>query len=296
MVVFNRRIVIGFLSLGILASLCFFLINRSVTYVELPIGYSLTGVPTVNAKINKKTVKLEVDTGSKYPLLIKEIFVKTLDTSEAGAVTTRDALGNKYPKKFYSVPDFELGSIKVSSVHVYPLSKEEENNHIIWQDASLSESVPIVGLLGRPVLENWNILFDFPANKMVLFKGSSNFNKNGYSLHEFNKLKVDITPLGIVFNCHTDLGCLRLLLDTGFTTTCIKSDLLKGCVLSEDWRHLSYFKSKLFQLGEKKYSSKKFYSFPFSAELTSFDGILGMDFLRDHIVYIDQKNSVIYIK
>lgn len=283
--------------LGSISVLSYFTYQASKDpLISFPITYSLADVPVIHAKINDNEVLLKLDLGSKYHLFLNSVYLETIAKKEQDPVITRDALGNKYQKPSYKLPSLQVGSLTFRDIIAHKLSQDEIDNSTFWQIENAPDEDKIVGLLGRPVFDAWNYLLDFPHQKFILCNSLDKLKENGYSLEDFIKVPVNCTPLGVVLTFSTDLGQVRLLLDTGCTLTMVRPNVIQDKPLKSDWRKLSYVTSQKFEIGNCDFKNQNIYTFNLSDELTLFDGVLGMDFLKQHILYLHRKDSIIYIK
>lgn len=264
--------------------------------ISFPITYSLAEVPVISAKINDKDVFLELDLGSKYQLFLNSSYLETIKKKELGKQITRDTAGKKYQNPFYRLSSMQVGPLIFRNVVAYRISQEEMDNNTYWEDENSSHQEKSVGLLGRPVFETWNYLLDFPHQKFILCNNFAKLKENGYFFDDFIKVPVRCTPFGVILTFTTDLGQVRLLLDTGCTLTMVRANLIQDKSLKSDWRKLSYVTLEKFEIGNRDFKNQNIYAFNLSEELTLFDGVLGMDFLKQHMLYLDRENSAIYIK
>jgi hypothetical protein len=83
-----------------------------------------------------------------------------------------------------------------------------------------------------------------------------------------------------MINVETDTGMLKLLLDTGATCTAVRAPCLnstsKFILVGHDFGTQSIFPIDLMPTAD-------------------WDGLLGMNFLREHSLFIDYPNKVIYL-
>jgi hypothetical protein len=63
-----------------------------------------------------------------------------------------------------------------------------------------------------------------------------------------------------------------------------------------DERGFSFFNTRKFSIGNNDFGSKNLFLYDIVPELQEIDGLLGMDFLKNHVVYIDYKSRTVYIQ
>ena len=93
----------------------------------------------------------------------------------------------------------------------------------------------------------------------------------------------------------TDVGKLNLAVDTGATATLIKPSLVKNLPLKKDKHGCSFCITSRFAFAERNFGQLDLYIYDLIPQFQEIDGFLGMDFLRNHVVYIDYKDKFIYI-
>jgi hypothetical protein len=270
--------------------------SSNKSFISLPLSYSSKKTPLLQAKINNKDVLLGIDFGSKYHLFLNESFLARIEKKELGKELTRDFKGNKYQTPFYRLSKLQLGPLSFHNVKAHEQSQEQNTNQTLWEAENPSNNDLIVGYIGRPAFETRNFLLDFPHRKFILCDDMPTVRKNGYDLDDFLKVPCIQTKFGIIMNFMTDFGEARLVLDTGTTITMLRSGFTKDAPTTLDSRNIPHVFSEKFMIGGFDFTNKNLFLFDISDELTLFDGILGMDFLEKHILYLDRKNSMIYIK
>ncbi|MCX6990665.1 MAG: hypothetical protein NTX49_06365 [Chlamydiae bacterium] len=275
-----------------------FFINRSLEkyFISLPISYSSKNIPLLKAKINSKEVLLGLDFGSKYHLFLNDSFLATIEKKELGKELTRDFKGNKYDTPFYNISNLQLGPLSFHNVKAHEQSQQQNINQTLWKAEDSSNNDLMVGHIGRPAFETRNFLLDFPHRKFILCDDLPTVRKNGYDLDDFLKVPCIQNKFGIIMNFATDFGEARLVLDTGTTITMIRKGFTKDAPTTLDSRNIPHVFSEKFMIGGFDFTNKNLFLFDISEELTLFDGILGMDLLEKHILYLDRKSSMIYIK
>ncbi|MCB9093328.1 MAG: hypothetical protein H6620_12305 [Halobacteriovoraceae bacterium] len=105
--------------------------------------------------------------------------------------------------------------------------------------------------------------------------------------------------LGVCFDVRTDFGMLRLWLDTGCTMSLVKpSRFPKTRKVSGKARFgLPIFSSIDFTMNGHQMGPIEMLFFDIGDDglLSEIDGILGVDFLKKYVVYLDFENSIAYL-
>lgn len=253
---------------------------------------------------NNPCIELEVE-GAVYLVLIdsaasseftlnKESLAKMSNKQFIGTQKWIDFRGNQYESARYLVPEMKIKKMKINNAVV----KEESVGFLtagaIVQAQRTKDEVlrEFDGRMGLGMLEKLNWLFDFSNNVMIASSKISNLTRKGYFIDRFLKIPMKINNYGMTLCVDTDAGQLTLLLDTGSGKNLIKPSLIKDKI-SENTSKI--FKTSNFFIGGRNYGEQNFYPFEFSDFWDGIDGVIGMDFLKAHIFYLDFKNQLIYI-
>ena len=114
------------------------------------------------------------------------------------------------------------------------------------------------------------------------------------------KFSLEPEERGIVLKVDTDVGHLRLDINTGATISLVRSSLLASRpnyaakMQKDSYKGLVYFTTDLV-VGTTTLGRQEMYVTDLADEATWFDGCLGIDFLKKHIVYIDYRDKCVYI-
>lgn len=271
---------------------------QSGYYAVLPVTYNDAGLPVVYVTISAKKYPLTVDTGSKLEVSLYERVLDTIAHESYGIEKFQNFLGTKFERPTYKVPSIKLGSVTFSTPIV--VGRPEKDRQVYMIKGSVEKQNhpdQPVGILGRGLLKKTNMLIDMQHSKIILAKNPSQLKKGGYNLDLFAKVPFILDPKGIFIDIETDLGTKRFLLDTGFTLTMVHKNFFSEEIdLSVDKYDIPFSLSKKFSIGRCDFGSKKLYLIKMTKELNVLDGILGMDFIEKHAIYIDFSNSFLYIE
>ncbi|MBX9745087.1 MAG: hypothetical protein K2X08_07765 [Chlamydiales bacterium] len=212
-------------------------------------------------------------------------------------------------------------------------SKTINNEPMDYTQQMSVEGNATMGAIGRPILKRKNLLLDFPHKRFYLLQDNHSLKDCGICLEKMIKVPFIKSQSGIVFSIKTDLGELRFLLDTGTTLTLIRASLLENHVQRSDWDTknrvkplqlnpdkkdssldqmtnegeafqnsrnptkplVTAFETQKFAISGVDLGKSLLYAFELSEEISDIDGVLGMDFLGLHQIYIDYFNSTLYL-
>jgi hypothetical protein len=298
-VIFRKKILCSFaitLFLGI-GTFVFIFYKKNLT-IEIPLEYSSGNIPIVQAKIGGKTLILEIDLGSEFPLTIYEDTLKDLPKIFYKKMRTKDVFENVYTCNGYIIPKFEINKLKFKNIIAFSEKNDFKENTTLWIDKELEKSrnyYQEVGCIGFYLLEKFNLYFDFPNHSLIACKKKSALEKK-VDFSEFFKVDFIKSKLGIVLQIETDYGIKNVLLDTGCTCNYFRASQFEGKKSLKDQKRegMSYYNTEKFIIGGVDFGKQLLYSIDISPNLKGVDGFLGMDFLKNHRVFIDYKEKAIY--
>lgn len=271
--------------------------------IKIPVRFDpRSEFPLLEVKIDEKKYVLGLDWGIYLAWVLEQDALEEInDKIPEGTCSYRDMKGN-----LYSAPTFRLPLIEIGNLHLHQALGAKENEEfktvgsIVWpslkkESAKLSERIH--GTIGREAFRDWNILFDFPHLSLYLSqKEISDFRKeNWLILHQVIEIPFEENKNGTIVSLETDLGSTRFMLDTGSTHSCLRSSRVKRENAKEVRPEKWVFTSQKFGFGDIDFGKKEFFLFEFTSILNDVDGILGVDFFKHHIIYLDYKNKKVLI-
>lgn len=261
-------------------------------YARIPIAFGKARCPIAAVTIGGSSYPLEVDLGSMAFLSLDPNLLFHIEKEDHGSVPWLDLKGNLYHSRCYLLSEIQIGGIPMKEV----LADEQQDS--FFRATSLSKEPTNnrpLGSIGRPLLKKINLLLDFPHSQMILTDNIKRLKREGYAIDEMTCVPFLWTRAGLVLAIETDLGKKNFMLDTGSTLVLIRSSLLDLQTLVEKEEGLLAFTTSQFQMGDTDFGIQDLYRFDLTEELTEIDGVLGMDFMRKHLLYIDYPNRNIYI-
>lgn len=274
----------------------YFFSERSY-FAQIPVGFfsSFGCTPYIDTEIEGSTYQLEMDTGAvDGQFILKREILDKINKRSIGTWKWMDLRGNEYESKRYVVPKIKFKKGTFSEVEV-----QEENVDFLaragafWGKPYQSERIYRQhGRVGLSFFKGVNWFFDF--SNSVIFASSSiqRLTKEGYDIENMIQAPFELTRYGIILKIETDLGKVKLALDTGASHTVIRHQLLKGMSYKLEGRVV---KNSKFVIENVDFGNQDLYPVEFSEKLGEMEGSLGMDFLRNHVVYLDFTNKLIYI-
>lgn len=257
-------------------------LHKELGYYETKIVFDKTKMPFIESTIQGKKCLLGIDLGSSFALHLKKQFLMTLSKRDPDFLKHQDFQGDVRYVLSYEIDDLEVLGKRASHFRAIEMIKEQ--NHL----------EECAGFMGMPLLEKRSILFDFPKLRMIAAKSRLDLTKVGYSLGDLVRIPFERTVHGIVVLAQTPIGTLRLLLDTGASVCCIKDQFFLPDVWQKD-KGDPYLRSQQLRLGNQDFGQTDFYLYRVHEGFDEIDGVLGMEFLQNHILYIDHQENAIYL-
>jgi len=268
--------------------LWFFLFSKPY-FSCLNIQISSYSIPTTQITIEEKKYLVEIDLGSKSPLVLSKKNLQNLSKKEKiEKMVSRDFKGNKYTSNTYVLKKIELGNIILHDVIVHEINEDySKNTSIVSNSSQETESI------GRPPFEKFKILLDCKNNKFFISNDLKKIKKEGYEISNFIRVPCKKGRTGLILEVETDLGKKNLSIDTGFTISCLRSSAeIKNTGKKYT---LPIFTTQKFIIKDKNYGALDLFLLDITPELNEMDGFLGMDFIKNHVMYFDFPAKVVYI-
>ena len=270
-----------------------YITKRNYSRITITIGSADT--PLTKVEIQGREFLLEVDSGSKFQLTLNKDILNNLEKNPCGTLQGRDAKGNSYDSPAYLVKKIKIGNHVFNDVVVKEVNDDYVSNTTLFINKTKNISSGRFGTVGRALLEKMNLFFDFQNFVILESNDIMNLKEAGYQLENLVAVPFEMGRTGAILTVDTDLGKTRLSLDTGSTVSLIRSSLLQNNEPEKREYGLPCYNTSKFMIGNKDFGNMDLYLFDITSELHEIDGILGMDFLRNHIFYINYQDKVIYI-
>ena len=258
--------------------------------VRIPITFGPHfGEPRTDGKV----YSFEIDLGSSTYLGCRDDVLQEIEKEPSEGFSIVDFAGNTHRVKSYIVPQVKIQNIKVSDVEVNELAPVL-TLYSMRDPQEINRESP--GKIGRYIFESTNLFMDFHHSVMFACSRLSDRIKDGYCIKNLVAVPFEMYPEeGVVFTVDTDLGRKKLMLDTGST-----KNFIKPCVVGdrccEEWKAgLQIYHSSKFSVGGKDFGGADFILLKMAPVFKNCDGVIGMEFLKKHIVYLDFKKKIAHI-
>ncbi len=281
-------------------------------FVPLKISsFSLFNSPQLEVEIENKVILSEVDLswggGMALPLnTLQHLRNKTL-------IGRQSSCGLK--GKIYESDVYELPQIHIGKMVIYPMRVKEELPEFVEDSILMKGEKNEIhqGRIGWRAFSPFNVLLDCEHSAMVMCDSLETLNEQGYSIDTFIEAPLLLDRGTIDFEVVTEAGSLRCTLDTASTWNYLNKDLEnpiqdhrlldlddikeKSLGFNPKNEDLLVFNSEdrwdteTFQISEKDFGPLNFIKMKSPLGL---DAILGMEFIDNHLIFIDFSNKKIY--
>lgn len=298
-----------FLSLlGILGIFCFwhfkpinkkssheeFVNARDIDYfLPIPVQFSQTHLPYLSMEINGQPLCAVLDLGFMGNVRICKSFLESLQEKKFIRSATRyNVQGNPYPINFYQISKIQIGKMHFSDAEI---EEESENFHketrFSKRDQNSVSYLP--GAIGWELFGDVNLFLDLDHSKIAFCDSFDTLVKQGYSPDSFIKVPLVIDRGLVEFKIITEKGPLWCMLDSGCTWNILNIPdpglSIEELILDPKMKTESSF----LQIGGKDFGKTPFHCIPIRLPIYV-GAVLGMEFLYDHLVFIDFRNEQIY--
>lgn len=290
----------------------FFNDDRHLIPVKIA-DFSPGNIPLIQMQIGDTTLQAKVDLGWEGYVVVPQAVLNSIQ--EKSFIKKRSFFGirgKSYESDLYEVPHIKIGDLKMFSMWAEGQSDEFLKDGLIDQeDWARAESD--LGRIGWHVFKRFNVFIDCDHSVIVICDSLDTIKKQGYCVDDFVEAPLLLDRGTIDFEVMTEAGPLRCVLDTGSTWNALNKDLdnltqdhrlihldqldnnsqkfnptnenLLTFVLEDQWR------PKKFQINGMEFGPINFIKIKSPVGL---DAIVGMEFIDDHLIFIDFRNEKIY--
>jgi len=262
--------------------------------VELELEFNGGVWPTVTVLIQGKEVKLEIDTGNQCSIIsLSGKQISELDYSNTKYSNyVIDILGKLKRNNFYLVSELSIGDLYFDEiiVDIYNKNTRYQENY---------------GNIGWLFLKEFNLLFDYRNKKFVLYNKDidNDIDLEGWNAIHFNEnpylsFQATIGNNEKLYNCSFDTGAIALGKDEVYNL--LRVDV-KDEYISENKKTILYENDKFLlieniELKTGESSITQNWLRYITPQPQMYDFIFGGAFFREHKVFIDNKNNILYYK
>jgi hypothetical protein len=270
----------------------------TTTCIRIPITFSHADTPILSVDIEGQICPMEFDLGSKYSLSLDENLLKKINKQNKGLVKWRDFRGDPHETSTYLIPKVNVCGFVWTDVTVREINAQTKAATYLWCNEQTTEidQKEEMGKIGWPLLEQTNLCLDLSQGAIFSCNSLEILQRKGICPKELVQVPFHFERGVMLVQAETDIGTLNLAIDTGASFTLVRPAFVKNLIFQNDFRGLSFCTISRFAFEGKSFGKLNLYPFDVAPQFQEMDGILGMDFLKNHIIYIDYKEKIIYIE
>ena len=243
--------------------------SRTSYFISLPVTCSIDKLPVIDAMVGDDTQALHVRVGSRFPLALNRKILEKLDKQPHGVTTFYDQIGESREVPSYLIPKIKIGDLTVINI------------------TAVENSAGDFNVIGKFLGGDFNLFLDFPRSRIVACNSFSKLKAKGLVDERWIGVPFEITRAGVVLRVHTDLGMQRLAINTLSKYSGLKMSLISSG---------QPITSATFCIGKREFGNMVLNPIDVPSILTDIEGFIGMDFLKNHAIYLDYTNKVAYIE
>ena len=265
-------------------------------YQKIPVRFSHVNAPIIDVEIEGTLYPIGVFPASKFPMSLYQDIMTNIKKIPHEKVQWKTGAGGSFEAMSYLIPKVKIGNLLWRDVITIEEKEGSMKGVMLGTDPDRTiASYKFVGDLGRPFFDKYNVLFDFPHERMIITNDIKKMKKEGFDINKMVKIPLE-EGRGMIMKVETDLGSKNFLISTGSTLSGIRTSLLQGKACKPMQQGLDAFISPQFIINGHDFGEMVLCSYELPADLHEIDGEIGMDFLKNHVVYLDYHNRVIYIE
>ena len=272
----------------------FFVEDRKNAFqIEVAVRYSPSRLPLIDIEIDEKLHLVHFDLGSSLGLELKQKQLSEIQAIPDGVQKWGGIDGVRHESRAFKIPKANLAGLVFKNLRVIELTAENENTGLINGTPS---NMSICGGLGRKALLKYNLFLDFAHDRFIICRKKQPLINQGILFQEYTKVSFHLDKEGILFRVETDFGPKTFVLDTGATFNVINAELVKQLEWPRNNANtIGIGKSEKLVMGGRDFGKVDLISYDFCG-FDKIDGILGMEFLKEHQVFIDFTEKMLYFK
>ncbi len=265
-------------------------------FVLVPIPeYSPAKLPCVNVDIEGQQLLLILDLGFRGDLAIDKCILDSFESKTFVKERLTYGIRSKpYTNKSYRIPKAMIGSMSFS-----PPMVQEENPEFL-KDSRVetngeTETSKEVGRLGWELFLQSNLLLDVPHSRTAFCDSLDTLIKHGYQGQAFTRTPLFLERGLVEVEVNTPDGVLRCMIDTGATFSVLNNNIEQDGQQLKDfvWDPDNPIEYPSLKISGEDFGPIQFYPLPIQIPIR-IEAILGMDFLKKHILFLDFRNQYAY--
>lgn len=269
--------------------------------------FTTTETPFIKATCHTFTENFLIDTGGAFCCRLYEPLVDQLPQKTIYETSTfRDVTGELKSCTEFLMHDIKFLKLNFINFAVIPNPLEFRESHYLAcnptigtkNQKNLSQD-PVRSLIGHQLLNVMNFMLDFKKNTLILYQPelvpSLRFPFKGLAHIEQIPFEYEENR-GLYCWIETNFGKKRFLIDTGASLTFLSPhEIFIQASQNTDPDCLNSLVFDHFKLGSKDFAPQEAHIVN-QLNFENMDGILGMDFFDNKILFFDMTNRILYLK
>lgn len=264
-------------------------------FIKIPITkWTENQIPCLSIEIGENLISSQLDLGYMgYFSISSELLEKLNDKIYLRSVKTCGILGKEYEEKIYEFPEIQIEQLSFQKYTVQEEPKEfHHHGSFVKNGGAPSPNEP--GRIGWKIFQNTNLLLDLGNNLVAFCDSIDTLNNHQYEVKSFVQTPLLSNRGFVELEAKTPDGLLRCVLDTGCTWNVLNTEVQGGQNLNElIWTPENHSKIPQFVIGDIDFGPIFFRHIPIKLPI-HVEAILGIDFLKKNLVYLDFVHDLIY--
>lgn len=245
-------------------------------YGRIFVSFGSFHIPFVEATIQGKAYPFKINLDwTLFPLYLGKDVLSQIDKKSNGLMTI-DVNNDQIEVLTYLIPKIEIGDLVY--YNVLAMEFDEDNQ---------------AAMIGLKFFEDQNLLLDFPNSTIITCNDLNKLKQVGYFIEEMTKAPCEVGRKGLIVAADTDLGLVKLGVSSINAWSIMRLDLAREKIMSASEKQ--FLTTSSFKIGERDFGCKDFYLYDLSPATYKADGCIGMDFLKNHILYFNFRSKTVYI-
>ncbi len=264
-------------------------------FVPIPIEkYSDSHIPCICLKIEDKIFSVSIDLGFRgYLCLFKNAIDQISEKILVGTDEKYGFRGNKHSHPVYLIPQIEIGNATFSKIPILEETEEIRKEAVITENEEQILFFEEQGKLGWEIFTLFNLLLDYKNATIAFCNSDEMLKKQGYPISEWAKAPLFLEDGFVEFTAETENGPLRCILDSGCTVNILNMQVEgKECDLLLDPKY--QIQRQSLKVGDSEFGPVIFRPMPVNLPV-HVEAFLGMEFIKEHTIFIDFQNKMVYI-
>lgn len=274
-----------------------FFYNSTFYFSSTPLKLTSQGLPKIDVAIEHQKYPFILDTASFFPLKIYSEVLKKHTKVPQGRELWQDSFGRHFEPSSYKIPKLKIGNLSLNKLLAAEFPENMELQFFLWKKEGEEPSGENAGSIGNELLKKYSTLIDVEKKRFIFTNDLKRLRKEGYDLDTFVRVPFKCRAIGFFIQVETDLGRLHLMLDTGCPKTVIHEFFTPHDMPCQtDAQGHAAIETSTFEIEGVNFGKQTLHLIPMQQDVNNFDGFLGMDFIKDHVMYIDFPTKTVYIQ